>query len=76
MDTLTEDTNRIAGQFYHKKRSFQQAIIQSDCIDDLRKEVMNVELNLGIKLQNGDRIFKDDRETKLRMIRALINFDS
>ena len=70
MDTLAEDTNRIAGHFYRKKQSLQQVIIQSDCIDDLRKEVMNVELNLGIKLQNGDR------ETKLRMIRALINFDS
>ena len=66
----------MLANFTIKKQSLQQAIIQSDCIDDLRKEVTNVELNLGIKLQNGDKIFKDDRETKLRMIRALINFDS
>ena len=49
---------------------------QSDSVDKLKKELENLENNLSIKWGKGERCFRDDQETKLRMARAMIRFKS
>ena len=75
-DTLIEDVNLLAGQFRHKRQTVDQAIAQSSSIDILQSQVDNINKNLGIKSSFFEPHFKDDRETKLRLVRAMINFGS
>ena len=74
-DAVIEDVNLLAGQFRHKRQTLEQAIEQSNSIDILQKQQESFDKNLNIA-SSFDQVFKDDRETKIRLIRALIHFDS
>ena len=75
-DAVIEDVNLLAGQFRHKRQTLEQAIEQSNSIDILQKQQESFDKNLNIEVSSFDQVFKDDRETKIRLIRALIHFDS
>ena len=75
-DAVTEDVNLITGQFRHKRQTLEQAIEQSNSIGILQKQQESFDKNLNIEAFSFDRVFKDNRETKIRLIRALIHFDS
>ena len=73
---VIEDVNLLAGQFRHKRQTLAQAIEQSNSIDMLQKQQESFDKNLNIEASSLDQVFKDDRETEIRLIRALIHFDS
>ena len=75
-DAVIEDVNLLAGQFRHKRQTLEQAIDQSNSIDVLQKQQQLFDKNLNIQTSEYDQIFKDDRETKIRLVRALIYFNS
>ena len=75
-DGVIEDVNFLAGQFCHKRQTFEQAIYQSNSIDILQKQQESFNKNLNIEACSFVQDFKDDRETKIWLIRALIHFDS
>ena len=75
-DVVIEDGNLLAGQFHHKRQTLEHAIEQSNSIDILQKQQESFDKNLNIEVSSFDQVFKDDRETKIRLIRALIHFDS
>ena len=75
-DAVIQDVNLLAGQFHHKRQTLEQAIDQSNSIDILQKQQELFNKNLNIEASSFEQVFKDDRETKIRLIRALIHFDS
>ena len=75
-DAVIEDVNLLAGQFRHKRQTLEQAIDQSDSIDTLQKQQQIFDKNLQMKITDCEQIFKDDRETKIRLVRALLHFAS
>ena len=75
-DAVIEDVNLLAGQFRHKPQTLEEAIEQSNSIDILQKQQESFDKNLNIEASSFDQVIKDDRETKIRLIRALIHFDS
>ena len=75
-DAVIEDVNLLAGQFRHKRQTLEQAINQSNSIDILQKQQKTLDENLQIKVTDCEQIFKDDRETKIRLVRALLHFTS
>ena len=75
-DAVIEDVNLLAGQFLHKRQTPEQAIGQSNSIDVLQKQQQLFGKNLNIQTSEYDQIFKDDRETKIRLVRALMYFNS
>ena len=75
-DAVIEDINLLAGQFRHKRQTLEQAIEQSNSIDILQKQQQSFDKNLNIEASSFDQVIKDDRETKIRLIRTLIHFDS
>ena len=75
-DAVIEDVNLLAGQFRHKRQTLEQAIDQSNSIDVLQKQQQLFDKNLNIQASECDQIFKDDRETKIRLVRALLHFNS
>ena len=75
-EAVIEDVNLLAGQFRHKRQTLEQAIDQSNSIDILQKQQESFNKNLNIEASSFEHVFKDDRETKIRLIRALIHFDS
>ena len=66
----------MARQFHHKRQTLEQAIDQSNSIDILQKQQESFNKNLNIEASSFEQVFKDDRETKIRLIRTLIHFDS
>ena len=75
-DAVIEDVNLLAGQFRHKRQTLGQAIDQCNCIDLLQREQKIFDKNLDIKMKAYEHTFKDDLETKLQIIRALLHFGS
>ena len=75
-DAVIEYVNLLAGQFRHKQQTLEQVIEQSNSIDILQKHQESFDKNLNIEASSFDQVFKDDRETKIWLIRALIHFDS
>ena len=75
-DAEIEDVNLLAGQFSHKRQTLEQAIEQSNSIDILQKQQESFDKNLNIKASSLDQVFKDDRGTNIRLIRARLHFDS
>ena len=75
-DAVAEDTNLKCGQFRHKRQSIEQSITQSQVVDTMDKEIGSIEQNLGIKNSVCSRTMKDDRETKSRLIMAILCFKS
>ena len=75
-DAVIEYVNLLAGQFRHKQQTLEQVIEQSNSIDILQKHQESFDKNLNIEASSFDQVFKDDRETKIGLIRALIHFDS
>ena len=75
-DAVTEDVNLLAGQFCRKRQTLEQAIDQSDSIDVLQKQQQLFDKNLNIQASECDQFFKDDRETKIRLVRAFLHFNS
>lgn len=73
-DAVIEDVNWLAGQFRHKRQTLEQAIDQSNSIDTLQKQQQIFDENLQIKIKDCEQIFKDDRETKIGLVRALLHF--
>ena len=60
----------------HRTSTVEQAVTQNDSVDKLQKELENLENNLSIKWGKGERCFRDNRETKLRMASAILRFKS
>ena len=76
-DTVIEDVSLLAGQFRHKRKSLEEAMEQSNSIDILQKPQESFDKNLNLLLSSSfDQVFRDDREMKILLIRALIHFDS
>ena len=75
-DAVIEDVNLLAGQFRHKRQTLEQAIEQSNSIDILQKQKESFNKNLNIEASSFDHVFKDDCEMKIRLMQALIHFDS
>ena len=75
-DAEIEDVNLLAGQSSHKRQTLEQAIEKSNSIDILQKQQESFDKNLNIKASSFDQVFKDDRETNIRLIRARLHFDS
>ena len=75
-DAVIEDVNLLAGQFRHKRQTLEQAIEQSNSIDILQKQKESFNKNLNIEASSFGHVFKDDCKTKIRLMQALIHFES
>ena len=75
-DAVIEDVNLLARQFRHKRQTLELAIDQSNSINVLQKQQQLFGKNLNIQASECDQIFKDDRGTKIRLVRALLHFNS
>ena len=72
---VNEDVNFVSGQFRYKRETLEQATEQSKSIDILQKQQKSSDKYLNIEASFFEQVFKDNRETKIRLIRALIHFD-
>ena len=75
-DAIAEDTNLKCGQFRHKRQSLEQAIMQSEIVDIMSEELECIEKNLNLKVLPNKRYMKDDRNTKKRLLKAVLQFKS
>ena len=73
---MIEDVNLLAEQFRHKRQTLEQAIDQSNSIHVLQKQQQLFDKNLNMQASECDQIFKDDCETKIHLVCALIHFNS
>ena len=53
----------------------EQTIDESNSIDILQKQEKSFGKNLHIEASSFEQVLKDERETKIRLIRALMYFD-
>ena len=75
-NVVIEDVNLVAGDFRHKRQNLGQAIQQSNLIDLFLKQQNNINNNLYFTRSHFEKSFKDNRETKTRLIRVMLNFKS
>ena len=75
-DVVIEDVNLLPGDFRHKRQNLVQAIQQSNLIELFLKQQNNIDNNLYFNRSHFEKSFKDDRETKTRLIRVMLNFKS
>ena len=75
-DVVIEDVNLLPGDFRHKRQNLVQAIQQSNLIELFLKQQNNIDTNLYFNRSHFEKSFKDDRETKTRLIRVMLNFKS
>ena len=75
-DEVIKDVNLLADQFCHKWQILEQTIEKSNLIDILQKQQESFYKSLNKEPYSLEQIFKDIRETKIWLIRALIHFDS
>ena len=75
-DVVIEDVNLLAGDFRYKRQNLVQAIQQSNLIELFLKQQNNIDNNLHFNRSHFEKSFKDDRETKTRLIRVTLNFKS
>ena len=73
-DAIAVDTNLKCGQFRHKRQSLEQSAIQSQIVDTVNEELSNMEKNPSFKESYNNRRMKGDRDSKTRLMVAMINF--
>ena len=75
-DAVAEDINLQCGHFRHSRQTVEQAIILSDMVQEVSKNVRDIYSSLGMKEPSGNHIMKDDRATVNRMVQCLMNVNS